>query len=76
MATFRALGMEVDQDWLDNYAEAADRLAQADLEYVDDLTDVDELLEKAVIGTILGDNLLAALRRPAQASTSRRQQEP
>jgi len=76
LATFRALGMELDQDWLDSYAEAADRLAQADLEYVGGLTDVDELLEKAVIGTILGDSLLAALRRLAQASISRGQQEP
>ena len=76
LATFRALGMEIDQDWLDSYAEAADRLAQADLEYVGGLTDVDELLEKAVIGTILGDSLLAALRRLAQASISRGQQGP
>ncbi|WP_017577247.1 MerR family transcriptional regulator [Nocardiopsis kunsanensis] len=76
LATFRALGMELDQDWLDSYAAAADRLAQADLEYVGGLTDVDELLEKAVIGTVLGDSLLAALRRLAQASISRGQQEP
>lgn len=76
LATFRALGMELDQDWLDSYAEAAGRLAQADLEYVGGLTDVDELLEKAVIGTVLGDSLLAALRRLAQASISRGHQEP
>lgn len=76
LATLRSLGMELDQDWLDSYAEVADRLAQADLEYVDGLTDVDELLEKAVLGTILGDSLLAALRRLAQASISRGQQDP
>lgn len=76
LATFRTLGMELDRDWLDNYAEAADRLAQADMQYVDGLTDVDELLEKAVVGTVLGDSLLASLRRLAQASVSRDRQRP
>ncbi|MBE3001729.1 MerR family transcriptional regulator [Nocardiopsis sp. HNM0947] len=76
LATFRSLGMELDRDWLDSYAEAAEQLAQADMQYVEGLTDVDELLEKAVVGTVLGDSLLASLRRLAQASASRDRQRP
>lgn len=56
---------------LDVYADACERIAAADLEYVGGITDVDAMLEGVVVGTVLGDALVTALRRLAHQSTSR-----
>lgn len=53
------------------YAEAADIVAAADLAAVGALPDRASQTEAVVIGTVLGDTLLAGLRRIAQASRSR-----
>jgi len=74
VAQGRYAGREDDE--YEGYAEAADRLAEADPKNVEGLTDVDELPEKAVVGTVLGDSLPASLRRLAQASNSRGRREP
>ncbi|GAA2397121.1 MerR family transcriptional regulator [Streptomyces glaucosporus] len=54
------------------YADAAELIARADLEYVSGRTDRDSLVEGVVVGTLLGDKVIAAMRRLAQADASAR----
>lgn len=58
-------------DVLDDYMDAAERIAQADLRVLGDTTDPERAVEIAVIGTALGDALVAALRRIAQANLTK-----
>jgi DNA-binding transcriptional MerR regulator len=55
---------------LDIYAEACERIAAADLDYVGGIAEVDAMLEGVVVGTVLGDTLVTALRRLAHQSES------
>jgi DNA-binding transcriptional MerR regulator len=55
---------------LDVYADACERIASADLDYVAGIPDVDAMLEGVVVGTVLGDTLVTALRRLAHQSES------
>ncbi|WP_280396325.1 MerR family transcriptional regulator [Nocardia brasiliensis] len=57
---------------LDAYAQAAAIIARADLGVVAKGVDRESMLEIATIGTVLGDALLAALRRLAQVDASHR----
>ncbi|MFJ8661637.1 MerR family transcriptional regulator [Streptomyces sp. NPDC093795] len=57
---------------LDTYADAAERVAVADLEYVAHHVAREELVESVVIGTVLGDAIFSALRRLAQIDASAR----
>lgn len=57
---------------LDVYAAAAERVAAADLEYVARNVVREELVESAVVGTVLGDAVFAALRRLAHIDASKR----
>ena len=68
---FRELGHEDLLSRLDGYAEVADRIAEIDLAAVLDLPR-EEMVESAVVGTVLGDAMLAALRRLAQQHASSR----
>ncbi|GAB3144999.1 MerR family transcriptional regulator [Micromonospora sonneratiae] len=70
IATLRELGGDALLDRIDAYADAAERAATADLETIRDLTDRDTQVYGAVIGTILGDALIAGLRRLAQVDRS------
>lgn len=70
IALLRSLGGDRMLAHLDRYADAATQIARADLDTVEGFTDVDSILEWAVIGTILGDRLIALLRRLAQANES------
>ena len=69
LATIHALGQD-DLALLDDYADAAERLAEAEVNCVLQRPDVESMLEGMVIGVVLGDTLLAALRRLAQADVS------
>ncbi|MFH8839891.1 MerR family transcriptional regulator [Streptomyces sp. NPDC017868] len=55
---------------LDAYAEAAEKVARADLDYVAHHVAREELVESAVVGTVLGDAMLSALRRLAHTDAS------
>ncbi|MFP1628765.1 MerR family transcriptional regulator [Streptomyces sp. 5K101] len=55
---------------LDDYADAADRVADADLAYAAGRAGLDDLVEGVVVGTVLGDAMLASLRRLAQTHRS------
>ncbi|NIJ14059.1 DNA-binding transcriptional MerR regulator [Saccharomonospora amisosensis] len=72
LCTLRNLGHARLVDALDTYAEAADRLAESDLEFVVGLPTTESIVESAVVGTVLGDAVLVALRRIAQANVSAR----
>ncbi|WP_338760347.1 MerR family transcriptional regulator [Nocardia vulneris] len=60
------------KDLLDAYAEAVSLIARADLCEVAKGRDRESMLEIATIGTVLGDALLAALRRLAQVDVAAR----
>ena len=49
---------------------ACERIATADLDYVAGIEEVDAMLEGTVVGTVLGDTLMTALRRLAHQSES------
>lgn len=57
---------------LDTYADAAERVARADLEYVARNVEREKLVESVVVGTVIGDAVFSALRRLAQTDTSDR----
>ncbi|MGX1778168.1 MerR family transcriptional regulator [Nocardia brasiliensis] len=61
-----------DMDLLDAYAQAVSIIAHADLCEVAKGSDRESMLEIATIGTVLGDALLAALRRLAQVDVASR----
>jgi DNA-binding transcriptional MerR regulator len=72
LCTFREVGHEWVLDALDRYAEAADRVAEADVNAVARLGSTEAVVEGAVVGTVLGDALQAALRRLAHQEASRK----
>lgn len=58
------------------YAEASELIARADLDYVENFTGIDRVLESVVVGTVLGDSALAALRKLAQTAESHSRYRP
>ncbi|MGK8490078.1 MerR family transcriptional regulator [Nocardia asiatica] len=69
-AALRLLGHEDVVAAMDDYAAASETIAATDLALVGDEPGVDRMTETAIVGTILGDTLLAALRRLAQEHLS------
>lgn len=55
---------------LPHYADAAERIAQADLAAVGAAGELPDMAETVVVGTVLGDTLIASLRRIAQEHLS------
>lgn len=72
LATLHSLGQDDLAGLLDRYADAAEELADAEVRCVLSRPDVESILEGVVIGTTLGDTILAAVRRLAQADVSAR----
>ncbi|WP_280357700.1 MerR family transcriptional regulator [Nocardia otitidiscaviarum] len=72
LCTFREVGHEWVLDELSDYAAAADRVAAADIDGVARLGATEAIVEGAIVGTVLGDALLATLRRVAHAEISRK----
>ncbi len=70
IAAMRRLGWDDMVTSIDGYADVADRAAELDMEIVARHSDPDEIVYGAVVGTILGDALIAGLRRLAQESAS------
>jgi len=69
--TYSALGVDViTEAALEQYAQAADLVAAADLAAVAAAPDEHEMTTVVVVGTILGDALFAGLRRIAQEAES------
>ena len=55
---------------LDEYAEAAERIAFAEVAAIRDLPDPETVVYRAVLSTILGESLITGLRRLAQEAAS------
>ncbi len=72
LCALREVGHEWVLDGLSCYAEAADRIARADIDAVAHRGSVESIVEGALVGTVLGDALLIVLRRMAHAEISRR----
>jgi DNA-binding transcriptional MerR regulator len=68
---YAALGREDLLTTLPVYAQAAELIAASDLQTVADSRGRAEMTETVVIGTVLGDSLLAGLRRMAHENVSR-----
>lgn len=58
------------------YAEAAERVAAADLDALEVSGSREAMAETVVVGTVLGDSLFAGLRRLAQEAESARRYAP
>jgi hypothetical protein len=72
LVSARQLGHGVWTGTLDAYAEACERIAAADLGYIQGIEEMDAMLEGVVVGTALGDTLVTALRRLAHQAESTR----
>ncbi|MFI8327114.1 MerR family transcriptional regulator [Streptomyces sp. NPDC085529] len=72
LAALGSVGHERFGEVLGAYADAAERVARADLAYVAHHVAREELVESVAVGTVLGDALFAALRRLAQIDASDR----
>ncbi len=68
---YAALGRDDLLTTLPVYAKAAELVAAADLQAVADSSGRSEMTETVVVGTVLGDSLLAGLRRMAHENASR-----
>ncbi|MGY1580935.1 MerR family transcriptional regulator [Streptomyces sp. MN13] len=70
LAAMARLGHGAFVECLDDYAEAAERVARTDLAYVDRKVAVEDMVEGVVIGTVLGEAVFSALRRMAHVDAS------
>lgn len=70
LAAMDKLGHGAFAEVLDDYADAAEQVARADLAYVDRRVAVEDMVESVVIGTVLGEAVFSALRRLAHADAS------
>jgi len=73
---YRALGREDLTATLPGYLRAAEIVAAADLDRITENPSPATAAQTVVVGTVLGDALLAGLRRMAQASESHRRFGP
>ncbi|MEV0322420.1 MerR family transcriptional regulator [Streptomyces sp. NPDC050658] len=72
LAALDRVGHGAFTELLDEYAEAAELVARADLGYVDRRGAVEDLVESVVIGTVLGEAVFSAMRRLAHVDASAR----
>ncbi|KMS69972.1 MerR family transcriptional regulator [Streptomyces viridochromogenes] len=70
LAAMGRLGHGAFVEVLDDYADAAEQVARADLRYVDRRVAVESMTETVVIGTVLGEAVFSALRRLAHVDAS------
>jgi DNA-binding transcriptional MerR regulator len=66
----RAIGFRPDADYLGAYASAAAQIARADVAALQGRSRPDLIAELMVVGTVLGDALVAGFRRLAQESVT------
>ncbi|WP_432144222.1 MerR family transcriptional regulator [Streptomyces sp. bgisy084] len=75
LATFRGISHGDFEEVVDDYAEASEQVAAADLAWAGRNAEVDGLVESVVVGTVLGDAVLSAMRRLAHVEWSARRFE-
>ncbi|MGO2863052.1 MAG: MerR family transcriptional regulator [Brevibacterium sp.] len=61
---------------LDVYAEAAEKIAEADFGCLDENDSLAVIVEKTIVGTVLGEVFIASLRKLAHADQARRRFNP
>jgi DNA-binding transcriptional MerR regulator len=66
------LDYEFTDEMLDTYADAVEKIADVDLDSIADRTHPEDLVVGMVVGTVLGDEVLTAMRRLAHIDQSRR----
>ncbi|MCP2248790.1 MerR family transcriptional regulator [Lentzea aerocolonigenes] len=71
VATLLRLGQDHWLAVLDTYTDAAESIAERELAELAGRADIDDITERAIVVTVLGDVLLSALRRLAQEHVSR-----
>ncbi|WP_112272301.1 MerR family transcriptional regulator [Lentzea terrae] len=71
LSAARSVGHGHFRDLLDPYLEGLKIIAQADVEYIARQGSRDDVIEAMVIGTLIGDTVLKAVRRLAHAQVSR-----
>ncbi|MFD9412398.1 MerR family transcriptional regulator [Streptomyces sp. NPDC059989] len=71
-ASVLAVGLGDYLDSLDEFAASAERVAAADLSFVARGEGPEDMVERVVVGTVLGEAMLGALRRLAQVDASAR----
>jgi DNA-binding transcriptional MerR regulator len=71
LSSARSIGHDRIHELLDPYLEGLKIIAKADLEYVIQHTSPDDVIEAMVVGTLIGDTVLKAVRRLAHAEVSR-----
>jgi DNA-binding transcriptional MerR regulator len=76
IATIRALGVDRLLDRLTGYARAMHEVAELDLALIAEMQNPEQLIESAVLGALLGNPLLVALRRLAEEDVSARRMRP
>ncbi|WP_327384283.1 MerR family transcriptional regulator [Streptomyces sp. NBC_01207] len=72
LASLARVGHGSFAELLDDYVDAAERVARVDLECTARRADREGLVEAVVVGTVVGDAVFAALRRMAQVDASSR----
>ncbi|MFF3847204.1 MerR family transcriptional regulator [Streptomyces sp. NPDC002328] len=72
LAAMSRLGHGAFVEVLDAYADAAEQVARADLAYVERRVAVEDMVEGVVVGTVLGEAMLSAMRRLAHVDASAR----
>ncbi|WP_103531934.1 MerR family transcriptional regulator [Streptomyces sp. SM11] len=75
LAALRRAGHGGYAELLDAYADAAEPVARADLDYVQRRVAREDLVESVVVGTVLGEAMFGALRRLAHIDVSFRRFE-
>jgi hypothetical protein len=70
-ATLHRLGHDDIVAALDDYADAVEAIVAVDMTLINDQISIAATIERVIVGTILGDGLLSALRQLAQEHTSR-----
>ncbi|WP_246009703.1 MerR family transcriptional regulator [Actinokineospora cianjurensis] len=70
LVSAQALGHGEFLDTVRRYVAIAEQIGVVDLDYIADRRFVDGMVESVVVGTVLGDTALIALRRLAQVSES------
>ncbi|MFI9581773.1 MerR family transcriptional regulator [Streptomyces sp. NPDC052236] len=72
LATLERIGHGEFAELLDDYADAAERVARVDIAYVGRWAGLEDVVERAVVGTMLGEAVFTSLRRMAHVDVSAR----
>ncbi|GAB2526843.1 MerR family transcriptional regulator [Nocardia heshunensis] len=70
IGALRQLGHGEIADRVDEYARAVEPIAELDMSVLSGHTDIDGMAETVVVGNVLGDELISALRHLAQTDRS------